>query len=174
MLTSDCTGTASVSRVFLHVLREEHYLCGASVNGVTARVFQISHLFQLEGRCLCRQYTVRLQLTRVWSQRVCLLHVHYLTCDCRVNTQWSKKPVWWIRNVMMALTHVCVSTDRNTVQLPHIDVSVLEPLVSRYWVSGVSCAEISSNPVFLSQFWEVVSGSTFPANRHADSGLPHN
>lgn len=75
---------------------------------------------------------------------------------------------------MKALTPVCVSSDRNTVQLPHTDVSVLEPLLSCYWVSGVPCDEISSNPVFLSQFREAVSGSTFSAIRHADSGLPHN
>jgi len=53
---------------------------------------------------------------------------------------------------MKALTPVCVSTDRNTVQLPHTDVSVLEPLLSRYWVSGVLCAEIPPNTAFLSQF----------------------
>lgn len=116
-------------------------------------------------------FSMALHQTLIRCTSVLLLHVDCLKWECKVNAQWSKKWVWWIKYVMTALMLVCVSTDHYSVQLLHTDVSVFG---TWYWVSGVSCAEICYNSVVLSQISEAVSGFTFPADRDGDSGLPHN
>ncbi len=116
-------------------------------------------------------FSMALHQTLVRCSRLLLSHVDCLKCDCKVNAQWSNKYFWLIKYVMTALTLVCVSTDHYSMQLLHTDVSVFGTWP---WVSGVSCAEICYNSVFLSQISETVSGFTFPAVRDGDSGLPHN